>query len=467
MLAMLYLHNLARELADRNRPVTHKMIDVVVAVRDLPFGTKVDNKTMAVRHIPTTYAPSDAILASEYDAYKGRVLAVPIKAGTPLQKMMLVDQVPLDFSDTIPMQRRGLTIQVNDLNGFAGLLRPGDHVDLFVLLSGALNSSQGQGKQLLPVVQNVRVMATGRVSQHAYVDKLLLAGSGQRAGYDDHFTTVTVDVSPRQAALVALARDKGELVALLRNRTDKGLAKFTALTPAALLSNAGDMYQKARVASESNSLDRVAKNAKGQLVTPSGRVVTDPNVVMKNGVVMTKKGVVLTGRGLQVGSDGKIYTASGDPVDTAHLAQNKNGSLVAPGGVVIPSNGLVTKPNGEVQSVTGGKLNKQGYIIGPNGEVKTPSGVVLHGVKVNKNGEVVGADGKPLPKSSTLHLGEHGEVLTANGKPVAGVRGTPAPSTAVSGGLVESAGLDWVIQYIIGGTGENGVTPIKDVPVNP
>jgi pilus assembly protein CpaB len=467
LLAMLYLHNLARELAARNQPKVQKMADVVVAARDLPFGAKVDNRTVAVRRMPVTYVPSGAISPGEYKAYKGRVLKVAVKAGTPLQKIMLADQVPLDFSDTIPEQRRALTIQVNDLNRFAGLLRPGDHVDLFVLLSGTLNVSQTKTNQMLPVVQNVRVMATGLASQKMYADELLLASAGQRSTFDHQFNTITVNVTPRQAALITLAKDKGQLVALLRNRADDGFANFSVLTPAALLEHAGQMYQTARKQRQASSTADIRRNAKGQLVTSSGRVITDPNVVMKHGVLMTKSGVVLSGRGLHVGSDGNLYTASGKRVDTAHLKQNKDGSLVTPDGTVIRSNGLVTGPDGSVRSVTGGKLNKQGLIIGPHGDVRTPSGVVLHGVKVNKNGVVVGPDGKPLPAGG-LRIGAHGQIVGPNGKPIAGVHGTQAPTNTVVGtGLAQSSGFGWVVQYIIGGTGKNGVTPIKTVPVNP
>ena len=64
---------------------------------------------------------------------------------------------------------------------------------------------------------------------------------------------MTLDLSPRQATLLAAAEDKGDLLALLRNRKDRSLADFNNVSALDLFSNADDM-----AAAEAERVARVA-----------------------------------------------------------------------------------------------------------------------------------------------------------------------------------------------------------------
>lgn len=460
LFAMLYLKNIEAELIERNKPKVEQDVAVVVAGKDLGFGSKMDEQNMAVRRIPAGLAQTDVITPAEFANYKGRVLKQAVKAGRPVLKSFLVDQVPLDFSDTVPVKRRGLTVQVDELNSFAGLLRPGDRVDLFASLPGNLNPTDKKVPTLIPVVQNVRVLATGKDSQHDYVDKLILGGMGQPAKANEDYTNITVDVTPRQAALISMAREKGHLVSLLRNRKDTGLADFSMLTSGALFDNAGAMAAAARALQQASSTDGIRLGKDGKLRTANGQVISDPNVVMKNGQLMTKDGVVLSGRGLTVGKDGKIYDANGKLVDTTKLTQTADGRLITQDGQVLGSNGMVTAPDGSVRTTDGRRVTKDGFIVNPDGTVTTQSGVVLKGVKVLKDGSVVGADGKVI-KSGDIVLNKDGSISTRSGQRIAGVTGRQG---VVPRGDVPE-GYRWLVEYIVGGSGSGGVTPVKEVPV--
>lgn len=114
--------------------------------------------------------------------------------------------------------KRAITIRVDDVTGGAGLIRPGNQVD--VILSGKLET--GGGLKGLPsaktLLTDVRVIAVNRdvdpraVSAADEKDKIVKGGS-----QDISRGTVTLEVSPLEVELVTVARKLGELSLSLRS----------------------------------------------------------------------------------------------------------------------------------------------------------------------------------------------------------------------------------------------------------
>jgi pilus assembly protein CpaB len=117
-----------------------------------------------------------------------------------------------------------MTLQVDEINSISGMLDPGDVIDLIVSVD-----RKGR-KRTLPLLQGVKVMATG---QRLAEDP----ASGERR----QFSTVTIDIAPQQAAVLILARETGRITALLRNPGDRDGAAIEASDLAALLSGASDL----------------------------------------------------------------------------------------------------------------------------------------------------------------------------------------------------------------------------------
>ncbi|MEQ8230587.1 MAG: Flp pilus assembly protein CpaB, partial [Gammaproteobacteria bacterium] len=286
LLSYIYLKSeekalIAKYAGREGRPVT-----VLVAAQDLRKGALLSREVLSQRQIPAKFAHADAIAAGDYEQYLGRAVEVDVAAGKPILKSFLDDSFPVDFSDTVPLGRRAMTIQVDDMNAIAGFLRPGNRVDLFVnipsgfsgfsggfvtpdlvdtlpaelreaippsllevartadsadtnmqtLLSGALPKDV-----ILPVLQHVRVLATGRDPYREQLDALRYP----QVRSERNFSTITVDVTAREAALLTAALDKGDLLALLRNRDDDTLADFSTLSARDLFTNAFSMAQAA------------------------------------------------------------------------------------------------------------------------------------------------------------------------------------------------------------------------------
>lgn len=184
-----------------------QQVTIVVAKRELKAGDRLSSENVAVRPIPVEYAHSGAISPNEFERVEGRLIAFAAKPGEMLLWSMLEGKKSPTFSARVETGRRALTVPVDEINSISGMLEPGDLIDLIVSLD-----RHGK-KALVPLLQNVRVMATGQRS----VDD---PKSGERRQY----STVTLDATPEQAQNVILARDVGKLTALLRNPQDARVA---------------------------------------------------------------------------------------------------------------------------------------------------------------------------------------------------------------------------------------------------
>jgi pilus assembly protein CpaB len=202
------------------------LIDVVVPVKDLPAGTQLDPSMVAARPVAADLVYDDAIGVDQFDAFKGQGLLKAVKRGRPLLKSDL-RPIYSDFSGTLKAGTRAMTVEVDDLNAISHMVQPGNLIDLMLVLentgaparpnpNGASGgpAPQGDGKVVVPFMQAVKVLATGQKIVHdAPADGTPNQG---RSSYSNF----TLEVTPSQAARVALALELGKLRATLRNDND-------------------------------------------------------------------------------------------------------------------------------------------------------------------------------------------------------------------------------------------------------
>jgi pilus assembly protein CpaB len=198
--ARSYLSNRMDAIEARSKS---NLINVVVAKGKLQKGDVISSETVAVRSVPAEYAHSNALMPNQFDTFDGKALAYGINAGEIIIWSMLETQKTPTFSARVEAGRRAITVPVDEINSISGLLEPGDLVDLM------LTVSQEEKKYTFPVLQAVKVMATGQRS----VDD---PKSGERRQY----STVTLDATLEQAQNVIAAREAGKITALLRNPSD-------------------------------------------------------------------------------------------------------------------------------------------------------------------------------------------------------------------------------------------------------
>lgn len=175
------------------------MVTRVVVANALPAGTILSFDHLSLRDIPQAWASTDSFEAEQAESLEGMVLLQEVIAGQPLTRSILTNPKPPALSAQLAPGRRAVTIPVDHISSLSGRLEVGDVIDLYVTFT-----HQGQRVTTL-LITAVRVLATDR----PLVDN-------PYAMADQSVTSVTLDVSAKQAVRLVSANQGGVLTAVLR-----------------------------------------------------------------------------------------------------------------------------------------------------------------------------------------------------------------------------------------------------------
>jgi pilus assembly protein CpaB len=201
-------------------------VPVLMAVQDIPLGTVVTERMLGVRKVREAYVESRHVRADDVSRIVGVRLSMEVKAGESLLWSDLAVQVGerRDLSALVKSGMRAITIQTDDTSTFGGLLRPGDHIDVF------MTAARGTGRETratVPLIQNALVLAVGRDTGETQ------EGPQGRPAADSQ---VTLGVTLTQAQALTLAEDRGRLTLALRSPDDTAvLAEHATTTVASVL----------------------------------------------------------------------------------------------------------------------------------------------------------------------------------------------------------------------------------------
>jgi pilus assembly protein CpaB len=119
---------------------------------------------------------------------------------------------------------RGIALEVEDAVGKTRLVYPGAYVDVIV----TVRDPNGLGPASYTAVQRARVLTLDATRRQRGED-----GEGSVTGGSDK-TCVTLEVTPQEAEILAMARNEGDLDLALRNGTDTERVTTTGTRPAML-----------------------------------------------------------------------------------------------------------------------------------------------------------------------------------------------------------------------------------------
>ena len=232
-LAVNYLRTREARIAEdlENRRKGGPTVTVVVPTKDLPRGTVLNDSLVAGRPIAADLVYDEMITADQFDKVAGLRLLRPVLHGRAIRRGDVFDERGKDFSDQIENGLRAITLETDELNSISQMLRPGNFVDLYLITADAASS----GQQILPLLDRVKVVATGQRLRMADPQALPERQSPGMQAY----TTVTVEVTPEEAARIALAQQAGRIRAVLRNTEDEAEGDFGRVTTANLMRSGG------------------------------------------------------------------------------------------------------------------------------------------------------------------------------------------------------------------------------------
>jgi pilus assembly protein CpaB len=218
--------------------------DALVAARSLPAGATLEPAMLARRAVPERFLPSDAFGAEAAAVVLGRKLARPFQGGETLSASALEAETIASLSSLVDPGQRALTIPVDESSAAAGLLAPGDLVDLLWVRRNEEAGASAASVQ--PLLQAVRVVATGQQLQRHRP-----GATEEGAPAADTYATITLHVRPEEAERILLAQRLGELAIILRPASDSEPASLPTIDVSTLLGASARAAHRGRRASRS------------------------------------------------------------------------------------------------------------------------------------------------------------------------------------------------------------------------
>ena len=186
------------------KPVPKK---ILVASHTLPAGQFVKEDDMQWQEWPNDSINSNYILEGtrQIDTIIGSVVRNNIGAGEPVLDDRLIKKGDRGFlSAVMTAGTRAVTVQLQQTAGLGGLVVPGDHVD--VLLTAIIPGSQGEPEHRATqtVLDDIRVIAIDQKMSDTATENVMARSA-------------TLEVTPKQAEILALVSDMGKLSLTLRS----------------------------------------------------------------------------------------------------------------------------------------------------------------------------------------------------------------------------------------------------------
>jgi len=185
-------------------------VRIVVARRNIPANEPLEVEWVAARPVPRKFVHANAIYPEEVDLTIGRELVYPVRAGDPILWMDFKGgERYRGFSTMIKEGERAMTVRVGETSTIAGLIQPGDHIDILGTFKRTADS-RNEPETTITLLQNVVVLAIGQMTSARSGVRRDRSASGM----------LTILVTPEEAALLIHAQRVGKLYNVLRNPED-------------------------------------------------------------------------------------------------------------------------------------------------------------------------------------------------------------------------------------------------------
>ncbi|MGI6092399.1 MAG: Flp pilus assembly protein CpaB [Negativicutes bacterium] len=182
-------------------------VPVIVAKADMPPKTKITPGMVEETKVPSEYVQPGAVM--DLNSIVGTIVREHIVPGEQVTEQRLMrENKAAGFTGIIPRDKRALTVMVNEVSGVAGFIKPGDYVDVIATFD---QSTVGDDVSHL-ILQNVLVLAANRDAE----DGITAEGNKQGAKETIKTSTITLAVTPDEAAKLTLVHEKGKINLALR-----------------------------------------------------------------------------------------------------------------------------------------------------------------------------------------------------------------------------------------------------------
>ena len=225
VLTRFYLSAKDAEIADMKEKYAARYgkIEVLCYAEDVPSGTVLSKNQLALRVVPAMGLRGQALTIENLGDVIGRkvvlshrakdvVFWADIEGGNPRHTGLAAD---------VKKGMRAVSINASGAAAVSGMITPNDHVDVIGTFTFPDESGKREQAALVTctILQNVLVLATGKITAK-------MSGRDKDGAPQGAYSTVTLEVTPREAEMLAFAEQmRGRLTLSLRNRNDVSFEK--------------------------------------------------------------------------------------------------------------------------------------------------------------------------------------------------------------------------------------------------
>ncbi len=175
---------------------------VIVAASDISARTTITNEMLKRVVVPASAAEPDAL--ADPGPAVGSLALISIPAGAEVTASKVGRPADVGLPVRLSPGMRAVSIQIDKVKGVSGMIEPGDRVDIIAI-------PPRQGNEPPPaaaILRGIKVLAVGAS---------LETTSATPSPQEQNSTTVTLEVTPREADLIAMADTNATLRLALRS----------------------------------------------------------------------------------------------------------------------------------------------------------------------------------------------------------------------------------------------------------
>ena len=207
--SMLMMKNMMNQPEDRvaaPAPKPKHETFVLVAARNLPTGTLVNERDLRWQAWPDESLANSYLVKGEYDSTElhGGVVRDGIAEGQPIARVRVIKSGERGFLAAVLQPGfRAKSIKIGAATGVAGFIHPGDRVD--IILSHTVRTEDKKRRRASEtILENVRILA---------IDQR----TNDQDGAPKVGKTITLELTPKQVELTTVAQSLGSLSLSLRS----------------------------------------------------------------------------------------------------------------------------------------------------------------------------------------------------------------------------------------------------------
>ncbi|MDD4907736.1 MAG: Flp pilus assembly protein CpaB [Candidatus Omnitrophica bacterium] len=210
---------------------------ILVAKTDIPKGVVIEPKMVVLESIPEQYIQPKAVTSLE--RIQGMVTAQGISKGEQVTLNQLFSNQQASgesLAMATPVGKRAISIMVDNIASLAGMMRPGDYVDVIGLIPVPMQTPDGKNASQIvtvPLFQNVLVLAVGQ-----QLGMASSAGGGRYAKEGEKregAPIITLALNPQEANLIAFVQEQGKIRFIMRSPADSQVQNIAPASWDALL----------------------------------------------------------------------------------------------------------------------------------------------------------------------------------------------------------------------------------------